>query len=296
MLFPALTLSLTLGIPTLLAATAPLVQDEDHIDTDWFNQTNIISLLVDAVPKSFIEALPDGTLVPVLFPPNMAPTPSSPSPTFGSLDIPLTSIIDLTPILWPTQTPAPTNSFPPPKAAWSAPSMFTNLDTFQVQKFASGKTNLQLVNGIPASASNPIPQLIPTVVPFAPPLFGPSSPTWDNTSTVMQLLYPATSSNPAGNPVGGAEIYFSPLDLSNAQNVTLEYSVFFPFNFDWVLAGKLPGLYGGHEGCSGGNDALDCFSTRMMWRQMGAGELYLVCISVFDDSVCLKRFSVCAEG
>ena len=47
-------------------------------------------------------------------------------------------------------------------------------------------------------------------------------------------------------------------------------------DFDWVLAGKLPGLYGGHTACSGGDEALDCFSTRLMWREGGVGELYLV--------------------
>ena len=47
-------------------------------------------------------------------------------------------------------------------------------------------------------------------------------------------------------------------------------------DFSWRLGGKLPGLRGGPEthGCSGGNatDGTGCFSTRMMWRQGGAGE------------------------
>ncbi|KAF8162746.1 polysaccharide lyase family 14 protein, partial [Crassisporium funariophilum] len=92
---------------------------------------------------------------------------------------------------------------------------------------------------------------------------------------VIQLLFPAGSINPAQKPQGGAEFYATPIDISKARNVTMKYSVFFPASFDWVLAGKLPGLYGGHTGCSGGNAALDCFSTRLMWRQGGAGELYL---------------------
>ena len=70
--------------------------------------------------------------------------------------------------------------------------------------------------------------------------------------------------------------YAKPLDISKANNVTLDYKVFFPDDFDWVKGGKLPGLYGGHTRCSGGNPALDCFSTRLMWRAGGAGELYLV--------------------
>ena len=70
------------------------------------------------------------------------------------------------------------------------------------------------------------------------------------------------------------------LHLSGAKNVSLEYSVFFPLDFDWVEGGKAPGIYGGHDGCSGGDDALDCFSTRLMWRGKGAGELYLVSIPI----------------
>ncbi|KAI0344991.1 hypothetical protein BDW22DRAFT_1325979 [Trametopsis cervina] len=97
----------------------------------------------------------------------------------------------------------------------------------------------------------------------------------NSSSAALQLLYPAGSINPESEPQGGADFYASPLDLSNASNVTLEYSVFFPSDFDWVLAGKLPGLYGGHSGCSGGNDAKSCFSTRLMWRAKGVGELYL---------------------
>lgn len=37
----------------------------------------------------------------------------------------------------------------------------------------------------------------------------------------------------------------------------------------------MPGLYGGHGGCSGGQESEDCFSTRLMFRKDGMGELYL---------------------
>lgn len=37
----------------------------------------------------------------------------------------------------------------------------------------------------------------------------------------------------------------------------------------------MPGLYGGHGGCSGGQQSEDCFSTRLMFRKNGMGELYL---------------------
>ncbi|KAI9059761.1 polysaccharide lyase family 14 protein [Trametes sanguinea] len=125
----------------------------------------------------------------------------------------------------------------------------------------------------------------PAPLPADPSLpTDPSAPT--NSSTIdlptdptspsfLQLFYPANSINPAQEPQGGADFYAAPLDLRAARNVSLAYSVFFPADFDWVQAGKLPGVYGGHEGCSGGDDALECFSTRLMWREKGQGELYL---------------------
>jgi len=153
---------------------------------------------------------------------------------------------------------SPSNSLS--KTAWAAPADMTDLSTFQVSKFGGGQNNLKIVSSVPSEASKISSEdvLLPG-------------------SSAMQLFYPANSIDPAQKPQGGAEFYASPIDITDAENVTLTYSVFFPKNFNWVLAGKLPGLYGGHTGCSGGNAALDCFSTRLMWRQGGAGELYLVC-------------------
>ncbi|KAF6758226.1 hypothetical protein DFP72DRAFT_1064945 [Ephemerocybe angulata] len=172
---------------------------------------------------------------------------------------------------------------------WSAPSHLENLDPFNITFFPGSGKNLKIVTGIPpkASASPSKNQRVSAAkAPIAPDDDDgdesdsreqtlPPLTTWSPSSTSMQLLYPANSINPAGTPKGGEEFYASPLDLSRARNVSLRYSVYFPADFDWVLAGKLPGMYGGHTGCSGGNKALDCFSTRLMWRSGGAGELYL---------------------
>jgi hypothetical protein len=147
----------------------------------------------------------------------------------------------------------------------------SDLGPFNISAFPGGQRNLQIVNGIPASASR-----ISFAAASATASEFSASPPWDNSSSVLQLFYPANSINPSRKPQGGAEFYATPLHLAAAHNITLEYSVFFPVDFDWVLAGKLPGLYGGHTGCSGGNDALDCFSTRLMWRKGGSGELYMV--------------------
>ncbi|GAA5904042.1 hypothetical protein JCM6882_003808 [Rhodosporidiobolus microsporus] len=96
-------------------------------------------------------------------------------------------------------------------------------------------------------------------------------------STMLRVDFPEGSINPGNKslPTGGIGLYATPLDLSSATNVTFSYSVFFPEDFDFVKGGKLPGLYGGHEGCSGGAESEDCFSTRTMFRKDGMGELYL---------------------
>ena len=144
----------------------------------------------------------------------------------------------------------------------------SDLTPFKITSFPGSKQNLQIVTGIPAQASAlPTSQKSLTLNDILE---------WDNATSVIQAFYPANSINPAQDPQGGAQFYASPLPVSSARNVSLSYNVFFPVDFDWVLAGKLPGLYGGHTACSGGDEALDCFSTRLMWREGGVGELYLV--------------------
>ncbi|KAF9464529.1 hypothetical protein BDZ94DRAFT_1281921 [Collybia nuda] len=162
----------------------------------------------------------------------------------------------------------------------------TDLGAFNVSTFAGGHNNLNIVKGIPAHAS------ATSVAAASTSTNRPLS--WDNSSSVLQLLYPAHSINPAKKPQGGAQFYASPLDIAEAKNITLQYSVFFPVDFDWVLAGKLPGIYGGRTGCSGGDSALDCFSTRLMWRRGGSGELYMyVPKDKQSRALCFHPQSVC---
>jgi hypothetical protein len=165
-------------------------------------------------------------------------------------------------------SPTPTFSvggLGPAKDIWVAPAKMDDLTPFGITSFpSSGRKNLQIVTQIPVNA-------------WADGSNTAASTNSDNNLTsFLRLFFPQDSIDPARKPTGGAEFYATPLDISRAQNVSLEYSVFFPENFDFVLAGKMPGLYAGHRGCSGGNAALDCFSTRLMWRKGGAGELYLV--------------------
>lgn len=96
---------------------------------------------------------------------------------------------------------------------------------------------------------------------------------------VLRVSYPAGSASPSvsrqqGVPLGGGQFY-ADLNLPAQTTLRLSYAVRFSDNFDFVKGGKLPGLYGG-TGNSGGDipDGTDGFSTRLMWRREGAGELY----------------------
>ena len=154
----------------------------------------------------------------------------------------------------PDETPAPSK--------WNSPIFYSDLSAFNVTHFSSGRKNLEIVAGVTPDAEN-------TALADDPS-------TWSNASSMLQVFYPEGSINPKQRPQGGSQFYAAPLDVRHARSVTFAYSIFFPSDFDWVKGGKLPGLYGGRTGCSGGDAADDCFSTRMMWRRGGAGELYLV--------------------
>ncbi|KAI0648391.1 hypothetical protein C8Q79DRAFT_573108 [Trametes meyenii] len=179
----------------------------------------------------------------------------------------------------PPPAPAPTIQ----QTVWSAPPQMTDLSAFSIQNFAYGHQNMRIIVGQPpvvsvANSSDVTAEALSEAqiaVASAADAGRIPPPPETNSSSFLQLFYPANSINPAQEPQGGADFYASPLALGNAKNVSMEYSVFFPADFNFVAGGKLPGLYGGHDSCSGGDDALQCFSTRLMWRENGLGELYL---------------------
>ncbi|KAJ7785841.1 hypothetical protein B0H16DRAFT_1354704 [Mycena metata] len=98
----------------------------------------------------------------------------------------------------------------------------------------------------------------------------------------MRATYPEGSYTFTNSPQGGISFYApgpDSLDMTTAKTLTLGYSVFFEEGFDFNMGGKLPGLYGGDDaetaiGCSGGRRSTACYSTRLMWRTNGMGELY----------------------
>ncbi|KAK4699633.1 hypothetical protein P7C70_g6629, partial [Phenoliferia sp. Uapishka_3] len=131
------------------------------------------------------------------------------------------------------------------------------VDVKQIGSWAFGAVNAGIVSQVPASAYTS----------------GKSDGT--NNEAALSALYPKGSYSPGNTPLGGIGFYGSPIDVSAANNVSFSYSVFFPADFEFVKGGKLPGLYGGKKGCSGGDTAENCFSARLMWRTGGLGELYL---------------------
>ncbi|RKP11230.1 hypothetical protein BJ684DRAFT_18151, partial [Piptocephalis cylindrospora] len=82
----------------------------------------------------------------------------------------------------------------------------------------------------------------------------------DPSLTALQVTYPAGSSNPGGEIVGGTGLYAQPLHYRPDRPSWMQYQVYFPQDFDFVKGGKLPGLFAGHPSCSGGSSSEDCFS------------------------------------
>ena len=69
-----------------------------------------------------------------------------------------------------------------------------------------------------------------------------------------------------------------------ATEATLRYQVFFPADFEWRQGGKLPGMYIGGIGASGGNWSRDCGSVRVVFKEGGAAVAYIyVPLQVCDN-------------
>lgn len=82
---------------------------------------------------------------------------------------------------------------------------------------------------------------------------------------VLKVMYPKGSFKPSGPVVGGIGIYASPKPFP-CKSVTMSYQLYFDPSFDPVKGGKLPGLFIGPPGASGGNHPNGSASCRVMWR------------------------------
>ncbi|KAF9909713.1 hypothetical protein EC991_008194 [Linnemannia zychae] len=105
----------------------------------------------------------------------------------------------------------------------------------------------------------------------------------DRSSRILRSLYPKHSyarSNDKHSSFVSVPLPKQAFSGPVSRYIRLEYQMLFEPGFNWVRGGKLPGiLVGSEQGCnaecSGGGSAENCFSTRMMWRSGGEGELYL---------------------
>ncbi|KAG0378539.1 hypothetical protein BGX24_003519 [Mortierella sp. AD032] len=128
-----------------------------------------------------------------------------------------------------------------------------------------------------------------------------SSSSADAEGTVLQLNYPKGSYAPSIGPVtGGTHFYAKPFgDKTPFSKMLVSYEVAFPAGFNWVLAGKLPGIYGGtpYDGCSGGvqSTGTNCLTMRMMWRQNGVGEVYAYVPADPKSSFCRDSQVLCND-
>jgi hypothetical protein len=120
---------------------------------------------------------------------------------------------------------------------------------------------------------------------FANPKLADGRFGWQNVSiltesgrTMARVRYPAGSFNPGavkqGAPSGGVGFRVK-LGLPESDTMRISYYVRFAPNFNFVKGGKLPGL-GGGKGNTGGKipNGSDGFSSRLMWRDGGDGEVY----------------------
>jgi hypothetical protein len=61
---------------------------------------------------------------------------------------------------------------------------------------------------------------------------------WFEDEVVMRVTYPEASSIPSRSNIGGSGFYAQPLDLTRSSRIWLEYDVFFPVDFDFVLVSE----------------------------------------------------------
>ncbi len=90
----------------------------------------------------------------------------------------------------------------------------------------------------------------------------------------LAVRYPEGSVAPSSAaPKGGAGFVSSSGLEGGVEAACLSYRLRFAEGFAFARGGKLPGLFGG-DGPVGGAAADAGFSTRLMWREGGQGELY----------------------
>ncbi|KAF9438052.1 hypothetical protein BGZ76_010001 [Entomortierella beljakovae] len=123
----------------------------------------------------------------------------------------------------------------------------------------------------------------------------------NSTEQVLKINYPKGSYAPSVGPImGGTQFYAAPFGHETPfEKMMVSYDVLFPTGFDWVLGGKLPGIYGGtpYHGCSGGlqSTGTSCLTMRYMWRQAGTGEVYAYVPAESGSKFCNNPEVMCSD-
>ena len=239
------------------------------------------------------------TTAVVIADPIIASTPGpTTAPTAGPTAAP-TDVPTATPTVMPTPGPTVAPTFKPTIIPTAAP---TAVPTFEPSVMPTAAPTV-----VPTATPTVMPTAGPTVMPtFVPSTALPSatlSPTsntlwqsnalisnlnrkalqWGNYSVLnseMTLIYLNNSCAANTGNKGGVGFYSYPLGTTGVSvfpqtEISFQYDIYFDPNFNWVKGGKLPGLYGGVTGASGGNHIDNGMSTRIMWRRNGGGELYM---------------------
>ena len=107
-----------------------------------------------------------------------------------------------------------------------------------------------------------------------------------NDGAAMQVFYPKGSYSPGADdaPRGGAGFVAEFGTGRGLERACLTYQVRFQDDFYFKKGGKLPGLYGGRAP-TGGDEVSgeNGFTTRLMWRSLGAGEAYAYVVNKPGD-------------
>lgn len=105
---------------------------------------------------------------------------------------------------------------------------------------------------------------------------------WDEAESALRINYPAGSfgavssdPNEAGNGIVSGIHFSAKPEIFPTREACLSYDIKFSSDYDYVSGGKLPGMWIGDYGATGGNHISNGFSYRVMWRTKGAAEAYL---------------------
>lgn len=93
----------------------------------------------------------------------------------------------------------------------------------------------------------------------------------------------------------GFGFYAAPCHAFPSAEAKFSYKVYFPETFDWVKGGKLPGIFIGAPGATGGNWEPESGSVRMVWQRGGHAALYLY-LPTQISSKRTKEGAIAAQG